>query len=166
VDGVDGESVPSGRVLGGEEPVPAGGGTVPTAACGTTNARIFAVEGRRGGGGTAGMGAVAELTTFGGRFVALSSESISDAVGGRMSGRASIARVRLIAGNDEGIALGAVAPATIVAARSGRACAGGGGGVGAGSGDDTFDGAGDAVSGAGAAGSWPSSRSTLSATVG
>lgn len=62
--GIEDCNAPSGNVAGGEEPVPVpgGGGEEPSAACGTTKARIFAVEGVSAGGATAGIGAVNEDT--------------------------------------------------------------------------------------------------------
>lgn len=127
---------PSGSVAGGDDPPPAGGGADPTAACGTTNARIFAVDGDSDGGAKAGnpgvtpaIGDVAvSIRCAGGRSVGFSARATSAAVGARMSPRSLMESVRFMAGNDEGIAF---VPPSITSVDSRFTGADGSSGVGA-----------------------------------
>ena len=97
--GIDGAS---GSVVAGE-PAAGGGGTDPSASCGSVKVCILVVAGLSDGGGTAGIGAVTDgVAAGGGRAVGTSVTSVSASCVGSVSST-FMESVRFICGNDDGI---------------------------------------------------------------
>ena len=97
--GIDGAS---GSVVAGE-PAAGGGGTDPSASCGSVKVCILVVAGFSDGGGTAGIGAVTDgVAAGGGRAVGTSVTSVS-ASGVGFASSTFMESVRFICGNDDGI---------------------------------------------------------------